>query len=139
MADRITKEKRSDNMSKIKSRNTLIEIKFRKELFRRGMRYLLNYSLFGKPDLTVPSKRIAIFINGCFWHQHKNCKLAYMPKSNVSFWKEKLLKNVNRDRLVRDKLQQGGWNVITVWECDIEKNLSEIVNNTIRSINSLTS
>jgi len=131
MADRITREKRSDNMAKIRSRNTSIEIKFRKQLFKQGIRYLLNYPLYGKPDLTIPSKKIAIFVNGCFWHQHKNCKLSYMPKSRVDFWKNKLLKNITRDKQVRDKLQKDDWTVITVWECDIENKLSEVVNNTI--------
>lgn len=125
-------------MAKIKSRNNQIETKFRKELYRCGIRYSLNYNLFGKPDLAIPSKKIAVFINGCFWHQHKNCKLAYMPKSNVAFWKTKLLKNVKRDKEVRNKLQKDGWNVLTAWECEIESNLTETVEKTVHLILSLT-
>lgn len=134
MADKISKEKRSDNMSKIKSRNTFLEINFRKKLFKQGIRYRLNYSLFGKPDLVIQSKRTAVFINGCFWHQHKNCKLSYMPKTNTNFWKEKLLKNVERDKQVREKLFNDGWKVVTVWECDIEDDIERAVNKTIVQI-----
>lgn len=128
MADKITVSQRSLNMSKIKGKDTSIEIKFRKGLYRNGIRYSLRKQIFGKPDLIIPSKRIAIFVNGCFWHQHENCKLANMPKSNIEFWKKKLDGNKVRDNTVDEELTVAGWKVIRVWECEIEDHYVETVN-----------
>jgi DNA mismatch endonuclease, patch repair protein len=80
-------------MSKIKGKDTLPEVVFRKKLYSMSIRYRLNHKLPGKPDLVIPSKRTVIFIHGCFWHQHKNCRLAYIPKSNIDFWQNKFEKN----------------------------------------------
>ncbi len=135
MADKISKEKRSDNMSKIRGRNTLLEINFRKYLFKQGVRYRLNYHLFGKPDLVIPSKKIVIFINGCFWHQHRNCKLSYTPKTNTVFWTNKLSKNVERDIKVEKELTDKGWKIIRVWECNIEADLDKTVQKVLKKIN----
>ena len=137
MADRISKEKRSANMARIRSKNTLIEIRFRKGLYKLGIRYSLNYMIFGKPDLVILSKRVAVFVNGCFWHQHEKCKLGYLPKSNVVFWETKLSKNRERDKMVRMQLKREGWKVITIWECEIVENLEKTLKNTARTINSL--
>lgn len=132
MTDKLTKENRSKNMAQIKSKNTQLEINFRKQLYKTGVRYVLNYPLFGRPDLAIPSKKIAIFINGCFWHHHKNCRLAYMPKSNTEFWKNKLTKNAEHDKQVRNRLKKDGWKVITVWECEIKNNLKKTVTKIIK-------
>ena len=121
-------------MAKIKGNNTRIEIVFRKLLFKNGIRYFISYPLEGKPDITIPSKKTAIFIDGCFWHQHKNCKLAYMPKSNVAFWKHKLTGNVKRDKKVNNKLKKLGWKVVRVFECAIKKDPENTVKRTIKLI-----
>lgn len=134
MTDKLNKTQRSANMAKIKNHNTAIELKFRKQLYKMGIRYLLKSPITGKPDLVIPAKKVAIFINGCFWHQHDKCKLAYMPKSNITFWKTKLSKNVSRDRNVKELLDKEGWKAITVWECEITKNMEEIVKQTFNTI-----
>lgn len=134
MTDKLTKSQRSENMSKIKSHNTKLEVSFRKQLYKKGIRYLLSYPLIGKPDLVIPSKKLAIFINGCFWHQHKGCKLSCMPKTNTDFWKTKLEGNKGRDKKVRIELKKKGWEVITVWECEIEGNVTHAVNKIIKSL-----
>lgn len=134
MADILSRKNRSDNMAKIKSRNTSIEIRFRKQLYCRGIRYAINYPAFGKPDITLVSKKIAIFVNGCFWHQHRACKLAYMPKTNIDFWSKKLNKNIERDRQVNIKLKKEGWHVIRVWECEIENDINAVSSKIIHRI-----
>ncbi len=135
MADRISVKERSNNMSKIKSKNTRLELRLRSYLYKHGMRYRLNYPLFGKPDLVFPSKKAVVFINGCFWHQHSNCNLAYMPKSNISFWRNKLSKNTERDRTVLERLYKEGWKVFKVWECDIENRFEKTVSLLTKEIN----
>lgn len=122
-------------MSRIKGKDTSLEKKLRKVLFTQGIKYRLNYPLFGKPDITIPSKKIAIFVNGCFWHQHENCQLSCMPKTNVDFWKTKLLKNVERDKEVKLKLESDSWKVIKVWECKIENDFERISKLLIKTIN----
>ena len=90
MADIKSVEQRSRNMSRIKGKDTSIEKKVREYLFKRGFRYRKNYkALPGKPDLYLKKYKTTVFINGCFWHHHKNCKFAYIPKSNVDFWTNK--------------------------------------------------
>lgn len=131
MADRVSKEVRSQNMSKIKGKNTLLEQKVRKELYRLGYRYRLNVSkLPGKPDLVLNKYKVAIFVNGCFWHHHKDCRLAVVPKSNVEFWEEKLNKNIERDKRKSEELALLGYEVLTLWECEIENNFEETISKT---------
>ena len=131
MADRVSKEVRSRNMSKIKGKNTLLEQKVRKELYRLGYRYRLNVSkLPGKPDLVLNKYKVAIFVNGCFWHHHKDCRLAVVPKSNVEFWEEKLNKNIERDKRKSEELALLGYEVLTLWECEIENNFEETISKT---------
>lgn len=91
----------------------------RRFLHRSGYRYRVNYTLFGKPDIVFPKKKIAIFVHGCFWHKH-GCKNSVTPKTNTKFWKEKLGQNISRDGKVRQILLKGGWKVLIVWECEIE-------------------
>lgn len=114
------KEKRSQVMSKIRSKNTKPELVFRKALFARGFRYRLNVqNLPGKPDVVLPKYKTVIFVNGCFWHGHTDCKYANTPKTNKEFWNKKITSNAERDIINREKLSTLGWNVITVWECEI--------------------
>lgn len=121
MADKLTKKRRSWNMSRIKGTNTKPEILVRKTLFAHGYRYKLNYKLEGKPDIVFPKDKVAVFVHGCFWHQH-GCKDTYRPKTNKKFWNKKLDKNILRDRLVREKLETDGWTVIYIWECELKNN-----------------
>lgn len=125
MADKITRETRSRNMSKIKSKDTKPELLVRKFLFSKGLRYRLNVkNLPGKPDLVFPKYKTVVFVNGCFWHHH-NCKYGTTPKSNTAFWIEKFKKNKSRDLSNYHDLKLNGWNVIVVWECELKKNVRE--------------
>ena len=122
MADSLSKEKRSWNMSRIRGKDTAIEIKVRKHLFSRGFRFRKNVAnLPGKPDIVLPRYKTVIFIHGCYWHRHQGCKYCYTPKSNVAFWNKKFEDNIRNDENKCRLLHEAGWNVITLWECDIEK------------------
>ena len=122
MADVHTSEQRSYNMSRIQSKNTKPEEIVRKYLFSQGFRYRKNDPrLPGKPDIVLPKYKTVIFVNGCFWHRHANCKLAYMPKSNIEFWNLKFEKNIANDKIKKEKLKSMGFRVIDVWECEIKK------------------
>ena len=117
-----SKEERSLNMSKIKGKNTKPEIYIRSLLFRRGFRYKINLtSLTGKPDLFFPKYKTALFVHGCFWHRHTDCKLAYIPKTNNDFWINKLEANRNRDEQVIKCLSEQGIRILIVWECTVKK------------------
>ncbi|MGI6608460.1 MAG: very short patch repair endonuclease [Erysipelotrichaceae bacterium] len=131
MNDRISKEHRSWNMSRIKGKDTSLEIKVRKYLWHHGYRYRKNYhKLPGKPDIVLTKYDIIIFINGCFWHHH-NCQMGYIPKTNNRFWTKKLQKNRDNDLKNIIELQQRGYYVITVWECelkdDFESRMKELI------------
>src|SRR3990170_4219533 len=116
--DTITKERRSWVMSRIKGHDTKPEYTVRSVIHRMGYRFRLHRKdLPGMPDVVLPKLRTIIFIHGCFWHRHKGCRYAYNPKSRKEFWKQKFEKNVARDQKVRRKLQELGWRVIVVWEC----------------------
>lgn len=124
MSDVHSPETRSYNMSQIHGKGTKPEEMVRKFLFSQGFRYRKNDSrLPGKPDIVLPKYRTVIFINGCFWHKHEGCKDFVWPKSNVDFWKEKITKNVERDRKQQLELQKQGWNVIIIWGCQLKKDL----------------
>lgn len=120
--DKHSKETRSYNMSMIKSSGTKPEETVRKYLFSKGLRYCKNVkTLPGKPDIVLPKYKTIVFVNGCFWHGHKGCKYFVMPKTNVEFWTEKITKNIARDEITYKKLQNMGWNVIVIWECELKK------------------
>ena len=122
MADNHTKEIRSKNMSHIRSKNTKPEEIVRKYLFSRGLRYRKNDKRYpGCPDIVLPRYKTCVFVNGCFWHQHPNCKYAVLPSSNKDYWIPKLQKNKQRDIQNEAALKDGGWRVITVWECELQK------------------
>lgn len=122
MADIFSKSKRSHIMSNITGKETKPEIIIRKSLFSRGFRYRKNVKkLPGTPDIVLPKYQTVIFVNGCFWHAHSNCKDAHLPKSNIEFWQNKIKANVDRDKKNISKLREIGWNVIIVWECELKK------------------
>lgn len=117
---------RSENMARVKSKNTKPEIYFRKLLWHKGFRYRMNYkNLPGSPDIYLSKYKAAIFINGCFWHMHKNCKYSTIPKNNHDFWKEKLEGNIKRDKQNYQKLEDMGIRVIVVWGCEIKKMIKD--------------
>lgn len=135
MPDRITKEQRSRNMSHIKSKDTSIEIKVRKYLYHHGFRYRKNVKeLPGKPDIVISKYRVAIFVNGCFWHQHYNCKYATIPKTREEYWIPKLQKNINNDILHCRELEQIDYKVITIWECELNYDFDIRMNELIEEI-----
>lgn len=136
MADRLTAEKRSWNMSRIRGKDTSIEVKVRKYLFSQGFRFRKNDKrLPGKPDVVLPKYHTVIFVHGCFWHRHTGCKDATMPKTRTEFWIDKFEKNVANDRIHRETLEAAGWNVITLWECDIKKGFDVTMENVVRELN----
>ena len=118
--DTLTKEKRSWNMSKIRSKNTKPEIAVRSKLHKAGYRFRLHVKgLPGKPDIVLPKHNTIIFINGCFWHRHKGCEYAYKPKTRVDFWNQKLNRNIKRQDEVIKELRGLEWKVLVIWECEV--------------------
>lgn len=108
-------------MAAIRSTNTTPEMKVRRYLFSRGLRYRLNVkNLPGKPDLVFPKYKTVVFVNGCFWHKH-DCGKFHWPQSNEEYWRKKIFRNVERDRQNRLDLEAMGWKVITVWECELSR------------------
>lgn len=140
MVDKLSSKDRSKLMSKIKSKNTSIEICIRKWLFSKGFRYRINLKkLPGSPDIVLKKYKCVIFINGCFWHGH-NCSDGHLPKSNVEFWENKINKNVQRDKKNIQDLENAGWHVIIIWECelkDFENRMEELVWNIRNGSNSI--
>lgn len=140
MADRMTKKQRSINMSHIKSKDTSIELKVRKYLYHHGFRYKKNdKTLPGIPDIVISKYRVVIFINGCFWHHHYNCKYATLPKTRQDYWLKKIDRNVDNDLKHYKELEQLDYKVIVVWECEIkecfEYRMRELVNEILEEIN----
>ena len=106
-------------MSNVKGKNTSIELLVRKYLYSHGVRYRVHSKrILGSPDISIKKYRIAIFINGCFWHGH-GCKKSSLPKSNQLFWKNKIEANIARDARVIAELKKQGWNIYVVWECEL--------------------
>ena len=130
--DKISSERRSKNMAAVRGKDTGPEIKVRKALHGLGYRFRLHRKdLPGKPDIVLAKHQTCIFVHGCFWHQHPGCKRASTPKSNRKFWGNKLFKNRERDEKVRRKLEDLGWRVEVIWECDTknEKFLKSAIQN----------
>tara|TARA_B100000282_G_C31667305_1_gene460473 strand:+ start:148 stop:543 length:396 start_codon:yes stop_codon:yes gene_type:complete len=118
---------RSRNMAAIKSKNTKPEIKVRKLLHSMGYRFRLHMKdLPGNPDIVLKKYKTVIYVNGCFWHRHPNCKYASTPKTRTSFWSQKFQSNVERDNKNYIKIKNLGWKYIVVWECEL-KNKSDLV------------
>ena len=115
-------EQRSRNMSAIKSKNTKPEIAVRKLLYSMGYRFRLHRKdLPGSPDIVLPKYKTVIFVHGCFWHRHENCKYASTPKTRSEFWESKFEGNIKRDKINQTNLIKLGWKIIIVWECDLKK------------------
>ena len=126
MADNHSKDIRSMNMSHIRSTNSKPEEIVRKYLFSKGFRYRKNVrNLPGTPDIVLPKYRTVIFVNGCFWHKH-DCPRFVWPSSHQEYWRPKILRNVERDKRNIEALHALGWNVITVWECELKKKFREV-------------
>ena len=122
MADKLTKQRRSWNMSRIRSTDTKPEMVLRSVLHRMGFRFQLHRKdLAGRPDIVLPKYQTVIFVHGCFWHQHSGCNEAVRPKTNKEYWTKKLDGNVKRDKKNRSALRRDGWKVLRFWECQIEK------------------
>jgi DNA mismatch endonuclease (patch repair protein) len=125
--DRLTQKHRSWNMSRVHSEDTKPEIVVRLFLHRHGFRYVLHDKrLPGKPDIVLPKYKTVIEVRGCFWHRHKDCKIATMPSTHVEFWQEKFKRNVERDNVNESELRKLGWNIIVVWECEIKSRLNDL-------------
>lgn len=108
-------------MASIRPKDTKPEMVVRKYLWRQGFRYRLNNPrLPGHPDIVLKKYRTCIFVNGCFWHGHEGCQYFHLPKTNVSFWKSKILRNQERDKKEQQSLAQMGWHCITIWECELK-------------------
>src|ERR1019366_2504407 len=138
--DNTTPEVRSAVMSRIRSRNTKPELIVRKALHAAGLRYRLHRKdLLGHPDIVFPSRRVAVFVDGCFWHQH-GCRLSHIPASRQEYWVPKLARNRQRDEMNRQSLSQSGWRVLSVWECEardsvrLETLVAEVLNKAIRDV-----
>lgn len=125
MADTKTPEERSRNMSHIRSVNTKPEELVRKYLFAHGFRYRKNDKRYpGKPDIVLPKYHTVIFVNGCFWHMH-NCSRARLPRSNQDYWEPKIKRNMERDQDNIRRLEDAGWKVIVIWECELKKRVAQ--------------
>ena len=127
MADNHSKEVRSVNMSHIRSKDTKPEIVVRSFLQRNGFRFRKNDKRYpGKPDVVLPKYKTVIYINGCFWHMH-DCKKFVLPKSNIDYWTNKLLNNKKRDQRYYQQMKEKNWNVIVIWECEINEGRLELL------------
>lgn len=119
--DTLTPARRSENMRRIRSKDTRPERQVRRLLSGSGYRYRLHRGdLPGSPDIVFTKQRKAIFVHGCFWHQHSRCAAGRLPRSRVGYWGSKLLRNKARDAAARTKLRRMGWSVLVVWECQLD-------------------
>lgn len=125
-------------MSRIRSKNTRPEQTVRSLLHLAGFRFTvdgpLNKSLLGKPDLVLPRFKVAVFVHECFWHRHEDCKYAYTPKSQIEFWEEKFMKNVQRDQRVAQLIREAAWQPFTRWECELKEDNGQIVEKLRKSL-----
>lgn len=126
MPDIMTPQQRHECMSHIRSKDTKPEQLVRQALWHNGFRYRLQVKgLPGKPDIVLPKYRTVIFINGCFWHGHEGCRYYVIPKTNTSFWLDKITSNKARDARDESALNEAGWRVVTIWECELKKEKRE--------------
>lgn len=134
MVDTVSASRRSYIMRAIPQKNTRPEMVIRRMVHAMGARYRLHSkALSGRPDLVFPSRRLCIFVHGCFWHRHRGCRLASVPASNVEFWSEKFRSNIERDKRKETELRNMGWRVEIIWECEtrdlgeLKKRLRELL------------
>jgi len=122
MTDNVSQVQRSRMMSRIRQRDTAPELEVRRFLFGEGLRFRIHVrDLPGTPDIVLRKFSAVIFVNGCFWHRHRNCRFAYEPKTNKEFWFDKFDKNIERDKRTTTQLRSLGWRVFTVWTCNLGK------------------
>jgi DNA mismatch endonuclease (patch repair protein) len=124
--DKLTREQRSWNMSRIRSKNTTPEMRVRSFLHSNGFRFKLHATnLPGRPDIVLPKYKTVVFVHGCYWHRHSECKQgAYFPKDpkqGIDFWRVKFLENVQRDKINTEMLEELGWRVVVIWECETKE------------------
>ena len=133
MVDHVSSRRRSDIMRAVRSKNTKLELLVRRAVWNRGIRYRTNVKdLLGKPDMAIRKLQIVVFIDSCFWH---GCsEHSQTPKSNITFWTNKIARNVERDKFVTSEYQRMGWRVIRVWEHDVIHNLDKIVDEIVDTI-----
>ena len=123
-----SKQKRSEVMSKIRGKDTKPEMILRAQLFKQGFRFRIHRKdLPGKPDIVLPKYKAVIFVNGCFWHYHKNCKEGRIPSTHSKFWRDKLNRNIIRDEANVKALEKENWKVFVIWECEIEKQFENTI------------
>lgn len=135
MSDIFTPQQRSRIMSRIRSVETAPEILVRKSIFALGYRYRKNDKrLPGKPDIVFPKYKTAVFVHGCFWHGHEDCKNARVPETHTQYWVEKLAYNKKRDKLNCNKLKNQGWQVVIAWECEVEQNLNAVLERILKAL-----
>ncbi len=133
MADIFSSAKRSEIMSKVRNKDSKIEIKFRKALWKEGFRYIKNSTkYFGKPDIVMPKYKTVIFVDSCFWHGCK--KHGTVPVTSNTFWVKKLDRNRQRDKEVNRHFRKKNWKIIRIWEHDLKKKLEKTINNVIEKI-----
>ncbi len=121
MADRLSPEARSANMSRVGNKNTKPELLVRRILHRAGYRFRLHRSdLPGSPDVVLPRWRTAVFVHGCFWHGHEGCRRSKLPSTRTDFWQTKVERNQERDGIAKEGLERLGYKVVTLWECELK-------------------
>lgn len=121
MADRLSPEARSANMSRVGNKNTKPELLVRRILHRAGYRFRLHRSdLPGSPDVVLPRWRTAVFVHGCFWHGHEGCRRSKLPSTRTDFWQTKVERNQERDGIAKKALERLGYKVVTLWECELK-------------------
>jgi len=131
--DKVTREKRSWNMSRVRSKNTKPELLVRSFLYKMGYRFRLHVKqLPGNPDVVLPKYRAVIFVHGCFWHGHNDCKGGEIPKTRFLFWQNKIFENVSRDKKAFIELNLNAWRIAIVWECALKNNST--INNTFNNL-----
>lgn len=120
MSDIFSSQKRSEIMSKVSGKDTRPEVLVRKFLFSEGFRFRKNDKRFpGTPDIVLPKYKTIIFINGCFWHGHENCRKSRLPETRKAFWEEKITRNIARDSTNYKELKNMGWKILVIWQCDL--------------------
>lgn len=123
-------------MKKIKDKNTKPEKILRSALFRKGYRFRIHRKdLPGNPDIVFPKYKTAVFVHGCFWHFHEDCREGRIPSTNTEFWNNKLSKNIERDKRNINALEEAGWRVLVIWECEIEKNIDDTIQKVMQNLN----
>ena len=136
MVDRLTPERRSWLMSRVRGKGTLPELAVRRMAHALGMRFRLHRAdLPGRPDLVFPRHRTVVFVHGCFWHRHEGCRKSTIPKSSVEYWEAKFRRNVERDISSTTELARMGWRVLTIWECETKD--SELLRTKLESVRSI--